>query len=392
MKKLIFLYIVLVLAIAFGLHLEKDPGYVLISLGHWTIETSLWFALLSLFLLFGLIYFTLQFIRAVGSMKYRWYQFRLRRKTKISNNKTKQGLIAFSEGAWQKAETNLIKALSSSEVPLINYIVAARCAQELKNPNRRDKYLKSAERAMPDAKIAVLLTKAQLQLASQEWRDARECLNHLHTLVPKHPYVMKLMLSLYLEEKDWQGLSILIPKLRRYHVVNDEKLLTIEKTIYQGLLDKAAKEETVKHLFECWQAIPKSFKSQPSIVYIFAKHLLGKNEQSHAESILRQTLKSQFNENLIDLYGKTRSHALNKQLSFAETFLKKQAESAALFLCLGRICIHLKLWGKAKTYLEQSIHFNATPEAYNLLAKLLEQLNEEDMAQNYYRLGLEAAV
>lgn len=57
MRRVIFYFIILVLAIWVGLRIHADSGYVLISYGHWTIETSLWFALLALIITLSLIHF-----------------------------------------------------------------------------------------------------------------------------------------------------------------------------------------------------------------------------------------------------------------------------------------------------------------------------------------------
>lgn len=390
MKKIVILYLLLVVAVVLGLHLNKEPGYVLIALGNWSIETSLWFALASLFVAIGVLFILYRIVKRVGSLKYYWYRFWQKRRTKRSQSKTRQGLIAFSEGNWQKAESNLIKALPSSETPLINYIVAARSAQEQGSNKRRDRYLREAQKSIPEAKIAILLTQAQLQLANQQWEQARAALNHLYTLVPKHPHVLKLMVSLYLELHDWPQLSLILPKLRRYKIISEAKLDAIELSVYEGLLKEAAKTETVAELYKCWQTIPKASQSKANLVYLFSKSLLDKNEHSHAESILRQTLKTSWDDRLIALYGKTRSHDLNKQLKLAESMIKHHKENPALYLCLGRICINLQLWGKAKSYLEYCVQLEQSPEAYNLLAKLLEQLDDMSMAQSYYKKGLEA--
>ena len=79
------------------------------------------------------------------------------------------------------------------------------------------------------------------------------------------------------------------------------------------------------------------------------------------------------------------------QLDFAESLLKKNPHSGALFLCLGRLCIAQHLWGKAKHYLEQSNELHPTPIAYAELGKLHEKLNEPFLACENYKKGLELA-
>ncbi len=76
------------------------------------------------------------------------------------------------------------------------------------------------------------------------------------------------------------------------------------------------------------------------------------------------------------------------RLSFAEAFQKSHPHSAALNLCLGRLCVIGNLWGKAKNYFEDSIEYGASPEAFLELGSLLEKLNDHPAACSAYRKGL----
>ena len=60
-------------------------------------------------------------------------------------------------------------------------------------------------------------------------------------------------------------------------------------------------------------------------------------------------------------------------------------------LTLGRLSVKNKLWGKARTYLEESIEINPLPEAYRTLATVLEELGEHGAAAVQYQKGLELA-
>ena len=118
----------------------------------------------------------------------------------------------------------------------------------------------------------------------------------------------------------------------------------------------------------------------------YTRYLLSKQDNTQAEFLLRRCLRKQFNDQLIDIYGLLKDK--DAQLSFAESLLKEQPHSAALFLCLGRLSKTQNLWGKAKLYFEQSIEFGATPAAYLELGKLLEQLSDQAGACTAYQQGL----
>ena len=94
----------------------------------------------------------------------------------------------------------------------------------------------------------------------------------------------------------------------------------------------------------------------------------------------------QFDEDLIKIYGQINNN--EKQLIFAESLLKIHPHSAALLLSLGILSKNQNLWGKAKTYLEQSIELEKTKEAYLELGKLQEQLSQPNEACEAYYQGL----
>ena len=291
MKKLVLFYLTLVLAIFLGLHIQKDPGYVLFAINLWTVEMPLWVFGIALFLLFTTLHYSLNACYQLGSLHYRIKQYFLFWRTKTSQSQTKEGLIAFSEGNWARSEKLLIKGLPSSDSPLINYLTAAKAAQEQNELHRRDKYLREAERSMPDTKIAVLLTQAELQLLSKQFEQANATLKHLNHLVPKHPHVLKLMLSLYTTMKDWHELSKLLPKLTRHKIINAAELFQLEKDIFINQLPNISANKDNMLLLSVWTQVSKKLKQDHNLLSLYVAELIKHNEQQRSELLLRKHIK-----------------------------------------------------------------------------------------------------
>src|SRR5690606_25675395 len=199
-----------------GIQLNYDPGYVLIAINHWTVETTLWVAVCGLLLLYILTHLVLQFSHKIARTPRAVNKWNSRRLAHKAQATTRKGLIEYSEGYWQKAKTHLIQALPNTDTPLLNYLTAARAAQKMGDSQLRDHYLREAQQSMPEAKIAVELTQAQLQLANHQWEQALATLRHLQDLAPRHPYVLKLLMDLYKEVRDWPQLIALLPDLKKY--------------------------------------------------------------------------------------------------------------------------------------------------------------------------------
>ncbi|RUR20371.1 heme biosynthesis HemY N-terminal domain-containing protein [Legionella qingyii] len=386
MMRIILAFLILLGSVALGIQLNKDPGYVLIAINQWTIETTVWVAVFGIIILFIAMYLVLRLCQKIShtpSTLTQWHSKRLAQKAQAI---TRKGLIEYSEGYWLKAKNHLIQALPNTDTPLLNYLTAARAAQKMGDNQLRDDYLREAQQSMPEAKIAVELTQAELQLANHQWEQALATLKHLHDIAPRHPYVLKLIMQLYQEVKDWPQLIHILPDLKKYQVVNPQEFELLQYNAYlQRLIDlvRQNQHEAVNTFFH---SLPKALANEPNIIAEYVRFLLKNADYTTASDLLRRTLRKDLSPQLIGLYSLLPID--EKQLAFAEGLLKKNAHSAALYLCLGQICMKRKLWGKAKYYLEKSNEIEPTALAYETQGQLHEKLGEEALACRSYKQGL----
>ncbi|WP_028388661.1 heme biosynthesis HemY N-terminal domain-containing protein [Legionella fairfieldensis] len=386
MIRLLIIFLILLASVYLGIQLSHDPGYLLLTLNHWSLETTLWVAVFTLIIVFFLLHGFLLLLAKIGRSPAAIRNWRAKRRALKAQAKTRQGLIEFSEGYWSQAKNHLIKALPDTDSPLLNYLTAARAAQEMGDNQLRDDYLREAQQSMPDAKIAVELTQAQLQLANQQWEQALATLRHLQDLAPHHPYVLKLLMHLYKEVKDWPQLIALLPELKKHQVITGKAFEKLQQQSYLQAMSDLARYSQNDALTKMVAQLPKNLTYDPELMAEYARFLIAHNESKKAEQVLRHCLRKHYDEQIITLYGLIPGNG--KQLTFAESLLKKHPHSAAIYLCLGRLSLHNDLWGKAKSYFEKSITLTASPEAYEELGKLLERLNDQTGACTAYRQGL----
>jgi len=386
MIRAVFIFILLLASVWLGVHLKQDPGYLLIAINHWTIETTLWVAIVAVFITFCFLHMLLLLLHWVTHLPTSWSKWLAKRRSQKAQEKTRQGLIEFSEGHWLQAKNHLIKALPDTDTPLLNYLTAARAAQEMGDNQLRDDYLREAQQSMPEAKIAVELTQAQLQLGNRQWEQALATLRHLRDLSPHHPYVLKLLMHLYEEVKDWPQLIALLPELKRNKVVTGNAYERLQQHAYLQAINDLIKQDQSQALDKLIDSLPKNLLNDVELMTAYTRHLHAVHNDEKAESILRRCLRKEFNEQLLETYGLINNK--EDQLKFAESLVKQQPHSAALFLCLGRLSKAKHLWGKTKIYFEKSLEVNATPAAYMELGKLLSQLEDHVGACEAYQKGL----
>lgn len=386
MIRLLLAFFILLAAIVLGVQLNKDPGYVLIAMNHWTIETTLWVMILGLVCVFLITYLFLRFCHKLARTPGAMNEWRSKRLTQKAQEITRKGLIEYSEGYWKKAKNHLIQALPNADTPLLNYLTAARAAQKMGDSQLRDDFLREAQQSMPEAKVAVELTQAQLQLANHQWEQALATLRHLHDIAPRHPYVLKLLMQLYQEVRDWPQLIALLPDLKKYNVIDQQQFEDLQHNAYLHSLIDLAKQNQTEAVTELYHSLPKTLAADPEIVAEYVRFLSKKNDYATVRDLLRRCLRKEFDPQLIALYGTL--PADENQLAFAENLLKKNAHSAALYLCLGQVCIKQQLWGKAKSYLEKSNEIEPSPVAYMTLGMLYEKLGDDVLAGKSYKMGL----
>jgi len=386
MKTLFTLLTVLVIAAFIGIIAYQDNGYVLIGRGASTIEMSLASFIFLQITAYIVIAFVLNLLRRTWSLPDIIKNQHRRSASKKARIHSKRGLIALAQGQWKKAEKALLKNVNNSETPLLNYLSAARAAQKLNEPDRRDHYLALAHKSMPDADFAVELTQAELQLAHGQFEQSLATLVHLRSISPKHSHVLNLLAQLYEKLNSWKDLQALLPDLKKYGAVNKQEIYRLQKITFLHLISEPA--ISIESLTTTWQSLAKDLKNNHELILAYTKQLIEFNEHERAEHLLRAGIKQQWNTQLVYYYGLLKTKIPQQQLDFAEQQLKQHEHNPILLLTLGRLCLRLELWGKGQSYLEASLGAEPLAETYKELGLLMERLEEKDKASEYFRLGL----
>ncbi len=386
------LYVLLISAITivgFAMYQNQDLGRISFSFAGSSFETNLVVfgaAVLCMIFVVLLSVKSWQLIKKIFIYYGGRHNKRLSEKARLSLS---QGLIEYAEGRFEQSEKILLQQVKYSDNRLLVYLSAARAAQQQGAHDRRDEYLRKAHIEAPDADIAIGLTKAELQLAHEQNEQALATLTQLNKLTDNHTYVLTLLANTYKHLHDWDNLKKLLPALKKHGKLSTESFLSFEIDVCNGLLSKLAKENNSQQLINFWKDTSHHLKALPDVIEHYARQLIAVDAAGEAENILRLYLNKNWNESSIILYSELDVMIDNKKLEMAESWLKDHQHNAYLLLALGKMCISLSLWGKAKNYLEASISINPMPENYLKLARLLEEHMEEPAAaQEYYRQGL----
>ncbi|MBY4676911.1 heme biosynthesis HemY N-terminal domain-containing protein [Marinobacterium arenosum] len=388
MKKL-FALLILVLFVGawLGQKMVQDSGYVLIAYDQTTVETSLWMLLLIVLAGFLLLHWLLNlaFNTRLPTGKLRGW--REQRRQRIARHKTLQGLLALSAGDWQKAQRQLGSAAERSDLALVNYLAAARAAHEQGDDQAADELLQKARQSTPNADLAVGITQAQIQLARGQLEPCLAMLLQLRRLAPRNTYVMKLLKDVYIQLKDWQSLSSLLPDLRKQQVLRNDAMLELTRTCHLNRLESSLgnvavetpDEQRLALLNQAWQSMPTDMTRDLQLVERYCEMLIELGADDQAEQTLKNLIKREWDEGLVTLYGRINSSNAHKQLDQARSWLKGHPQSPALLLTLGRLSLRNQHWGKALDFFRQSLELEPNRETLAELIRLLRSMgNSED--------------
>ncbi|MDE0349646.1 MAG: hypothetical protein OXM56_08060 [Gammaproteobacteria bacterium] len=370
-RGLLLLLVAIAGGAAFGLLALRDPGYVLISYGNRTFETSVWFALAILVLVAAVVGTAWTILRRTLRSRSRLSAWSRERRIRNAHAQTVQGTIQLAEGDFAAARTTLMTAAEQVETPFVSLLSAALAAHRAGDAEQGERLLARAEEAAPGAGTAVGLTRARLAGEAGQWRQCRQTLDRLASNHPRHPGVLRLSLKCAERLEDWEGVIAAATALGKAKVEDADGLDAAVRRAWRGRLAASRGSETVAaHARETWKAVPKALRTDAALVREYAEALLSGGDTDTAESVLRAAINADFDRALVDLYGRLRSGRPHRQLDAATAWLESHPEDPGLLLALGRLAIASDEPDRARGYLESSLMLSPTASARGELASL----------------------
>ncbi len=364
--------------------LMAERGYVLINFLGYTLEMSVPILILALVVLYVLVRLLIKLLAAPKRLG----EAAGRMRDTQARKRLNQGLIEFSQGNFLRSERLLTKGVRRADMPLVNYLAAARAAQAQGAYERRDTWLRMAREQSPEATSAILLTQAELQMTERQNEAALATLTALLENDPKNGRALALLAKLYQRETRWTELCDLLPRLRKQKAMDPETLTALEQHAHAEMLLACGRQADKAKVDACWQAVPKNLRKATPVVRAYVVALRDAGDHSGAELQARKSLKAAWDDKLAIVYSTVEADGA-RQLKHAEKWLRQHGENPALLLTAGRLCMRNELWGKARSYLETSIAIQPSADAYQLYGKLMEQIGDEDAAAIAYRAGLD---
>ena len=395
MKSLVWLLLICAAAVALVLLARVDSGYVLFFYPPWRVEMSVVFFAAAAAVSFFLLYLLFRLLGNALALPRIVRAWRARRRRERAHTALAAALQAYYEGRYARAEKEAGIAFDAGPAPGVAALLAARAAHQMRDFERRDRWLERADGSGEALQAARLVSRAELALEDRDFVAARDALRNLHGAGPKHVATTRLLLRAERGAGAWDEVLRLASQLSKRDAISPA---LAEEYKVQATVELLARSADDAGAFERrWRTIAPGDRVQPRIAAAAARHATALGRAAMAREIIEGALETEWTPQLVVLYGQlpqdldqeSKTLEARARIERAERWLLERSRDAQLLAALGRLCAHAELWGKARSFLEASLSFEESRAARIELARLAERLGQADEAQRHFRRAAE---
>jgi HemY protein len=395
MKFLLWLLALSAAAVAFAIIGRIDTGYALFVYPPWRVEMSLLFFAIVLLVGFSVLYGLFRLLSHAVSLPAYVRGFRARRRRERAHAALAAALQAYYEGRFARAEKEAGEAFEGGQAAGVAALLAARASHQLRDFERRDRWLNAAEGAGETTQAARLVSRAELALEERDYSAARDALRSLHGAGPKHIATSRMLLRAERGIGDWDEVLRLSAQLAKRDAIAPALAEEYKVQATVELLRRASSD--ISTLERRWRNVPQADRTQPRIAAAAAQQASKLGRAALARQIIEAALDAEWSPQLVALYGhlpeglsgEALIEEARARIERGERWLLEHERDAQLLATLGRLCARAELWGKARSFLETSLSFEEVRTAHLDLARLAERIGRPSEAERHYRRAAE---
>jgi HemY protein len=375
----ILLLVIVAALAAFGWHwVAEDPGYVLIRFRGYTTQTSL---------LAAIVLLLLAWVAVVALWRLARWPFGAysRRHRRVSQQRLAEGLVALMEGRHSEAERDLNRA---SRLDTLRGPALLAAAEASSRRGEHGRALESLDEAAQVAPRAARVLRARVLR-----RDGRPA-EALTLLTPEadngnlSPGGWREFALAALASGDTRRAREALEPLQKSGVLGARAYNALETQVLVASIQATSDGAVLNTL---WSQLPKGQRRSPTVIDAYARKAASFGLVLPAMDEVESALRREWSSQLIETYGTLPGTDLEARLRRAEGWQEAHPNDPNLLLALGRMCVRMSLWGKARQYLERSIALVPSASAWEALGDTYTGLGDTTLAQRCYRNAIALA-
>jgi HemY protein len=355
--------------------LASDMGFVLIRWHGKIIETTV---------AYGLIFWLLISV----SLWSLWFLVRLPFNAwqalakKQARSRLINGLQAFHEGRYSRAENLLLKAAKQDDIRTIALMSAHDAANLLNEPLRAAQHHAALLQHDPDAANLQAAAKALRNDNSAQVIDLLTPLQETKKLSPQGQY---LYLQALEKNKRAAEAIALLNTLRKEQALSTTVLAELEIQLHASAIEQSRDADSCLHQ---WQNLPDRLRSNTVILKAFAIRADSLGLEAKAVQVLSDHLNQSWTPELLWSLSTISTHANDHRLGFCEGWLSQHPDDAALHAALGKLYSQDKNYSKAESLMQRSVSLTPSAETWENLGNIYSAQQKNEQASTAYANAL----
>lgn len=362
----------------------EEASVVFQLLGYTVTLTMMQFVMITV-IAFVILYILFRLLGGLFRTKKRVTDWNKTRNEKVAQQKLGTGFLALMKGDWKRAEKQLLAKTKHTQVPFVNFLAAAQAAQEQGALQKRDNYLNKALEAAPNDRLAINMTRARLDQQIGKSDSALKSLLDVEDMGRRNPQYIAMLAQAYDELNENEKLSDLLPEAKRLGALPESVLVEMQAELDLEKFNAADDKDLA------WKQTAKTSRKDPDFIMAYAEHHIQKGRPDLAEKLISSTLKTTWDDELVNVFGRIKSTNRKKLLRQIDGWLLARPENAELHLAAGRQAIENKDIERAQKEFEEAIKLGGLSEAFEELGLLHEGEQDLRKALALYRSGLASA-
>ncbi|BFI94929.1 MAG: heme biosynthesis protein HemY [Rhodanobacter sp.] len=375
----ILLLVIVAALAAFGWHwVAVDPGYVLVRIHGWKVETTVVASVLILLLAWAALTGLWRLLRwPFGALS--------RRHRRLSRKRLGEGLIALMEGRHGDAERDLNRASRLGALRGVALLASAEAASRRGEHGRGLEILTEASQAAPQA---ARVLRARMLRREGKAGEAVALLAPDADKAALPPGGWRELALSALDAGDTRRALAALDPLQKSGALGTRGYTALEARVLSAAIHAAPDGAALNAL---WSQLPKTQRRATAAVDAYARRAAAFGLVLPAMDELESALRREWSPELVEAYGVLAGGDLGARLRRAEGWLADHPNDAGLLLATGRICVRSKLWGKARQCLERSLALAPSSGAWEALGDAHAGQGDAVQAQRCYRNALAMA-
>lgn len=385
MRFLLKVIIILVIACLIASLSRYGTGHVIVFIGKTRLDVALSTLVISIFILFVLLYYLIRFIVNINRFPNKIKQWRLKNALIQSRKQMNSAAINYFEGKFGSAYKNALNSTNkeiNKDSQFLALMLCYKSSSFMRNHEKEETVLTKLE-AFKERKwqLAKYVAIAENQYANRQYNQCLDNLNKAIAIDKKHIPSRRIMLKTYINLKNFDKALEELNWLIKHNYIEKYKADKYKLTVYSNLFATVSDELELLHFY---RKLDKLDKENMVINRFYFNALIRLKLYDKALEVLEDTDKNGlvFSETIIQLVKLLQTQKQRAYfIKIATGILLKNENSNIFNLALGITYYNSKMLLEAKNHIELCIADKPSVDAYLYLLFIAIETNDNKLKE-----------